>query len=51
MICGEVIAGVVVESVGREDLGGRSTQSMGFLDARVGGWDERDVGDECVLLG
>ena len=50
-ICGEVITGVVVECVGREDLGGRGPQSMGFLDARVVGRDERGFGDECVLFG
>jgi hypothetical protein len=37
---------VVVECVGRKDLGGRGTHSMGFMDAWVVSWDERGLEDE-----
>ena len=49
VVSAEVVAAVVVECVGRTDLGGRGICTMGFLDARIGSGSERGFGDECVI--
>ena len=50
-VSAEFVVAAVVECVGRTDLGGRGIHTMGFLDARIGGWDECGVGKDCLLFG